>query len=103
MLSEFHQRGNLNKDINATFLTLIPKVPNLVQLKGYRPISLVDCVNKLLAKILDNHLKTILPHIISSFQGAFIAGRQILDGLLIANELIDSRKKSKKAQSSRLI
>lgn len=34
MLSEFHSR--VNKEMNATFLTLIPKVPNLVSLRDYR-------------------------------------------------------------------
>lgn len=41
MLSEFHSRGRINKEMNATFLTLIPKVPNPVGLRDYRPISLV--------------------------------------------------------------
>lgn len=42
-----------------------------------------------------NRLKSVLPLIISQFEGAFVANRQILDGVLIASELIDSRKRSK--------
>lgn len=33
MLSEFHKKGRLNMELNAAFLTLIPKVPNPVELK----------------------------------------------------------------------
>ena len=80
MLSEFHRRERINKEMNETFSTLIPKVPNPVELREYRPISLVGCWYKLLAKILANRLKSVMPLIISPFQGAFVAKRQILDG-----------------------
>ena len=53
MLSEFHSRGNFNKEINATFICPIPKVPKLAVLKGFRPISLVGCIYKLLSKDFD--------------------------------------------------
>lgn len=43
MLSEFHE-GWLNLEINSTFLLFIPKVPNPVELKDFRAISLVGCV-----------------------------------------------------------
>lgn len=74
----------------------MPKVLNSVELCDFRSISVVGCVYKLLAKILPNRLKVDLPHIISPSQGDFVRNRQILDNVLIANELIDSRKRSKK-------
>ena len=49
-----------------------------------------------MAKILANRLKRVIPLIIRPFQGAFVAGRQILDRLLIANKLIDPRWRLKK-------
>ena len=80
---EFHRRGRINRELNATFMTLIPKIPNLENLHDYMPISLVGCLYKLLAKILANCLKSVLPLILSHFQGAFVGKRQILDGVLI--------------------
>lgn len=46
-LSEFLKRGKLNKEIKSTFITLIPKVSNPVELKDFKPINFVGCVYKL--------------------------------------------------------
>lgn len=91
MHSEFHNRGRLNKELNATSIILIPKVPNPVELEDYRPIGLVGCDYKLLSMILAKKLKVVLSH---PFQGAFVKGRKIPDGVLIAIELINSRRTS---------
>lgn len=68
---EFHQRGRLNKAINATFLMLIPKMLNPLELRDYRPISLVDCVYKLLSRVLTNRLKSILRPLLVLIKGLF--------------------------------
>ncbi|GKC97532.1 cysteine-rich receptor-like protein kinase, partial [Tanacetum coccineum] len=54
----------------------------------YRPISLIGCAYKVISKVLANRLSKVIGSIISPNQLAFIAGRQILDGCLIANEVI---------------
>ncbi|RVW15620.1 hypothetical protein CK203_077767 [Vitis vinifera] len=57
-------------------------------LGDYRPISLLGGLYKLLAKVLANRLKKVIGKVISPDQNAFIKGRQILDGSLIANEVM---------------
>ncbi|RVW50582.1 E3 ubiquitin-protein ligase HOS1 [Vitis vinifera] len=63
-------------------------------LKDFRPISLVESLYKLLAKVLANRLKKVVGKVISSSHNAFVEGRQIFDVVLITNEAIDSRLKS---------
>lgn len=76
---------------------MIPKVKNPKEVKDFRPISLVSIVYKILSKILANRMKKVLPGIISPSQSAFIKNRQIMDGPLIVNEVIDWAKHNKKS------
>ncbi|GKV29432.1 hypothetical protein SLEP1_g38359 [Rubroshorea leprosula] len=93
--TEFHCNGKLVKGLNSSFLTMIPKKLNVVELKDYRPISLIGCVYKLLAKVLANRLKSVISEIVSETQSAFVRGRQLVDSVLVLNEVVDEIKKKK--------
>ncbi|GAU40818.1 hypothetical protein TSUD_398020 [Trifolium subterraneum] len=95
-ISEFHRNGKLTKCINSTFIALIPKIDNPQRLNDFRPISLVGSLYKILAKVLANRLRLVIGSVISETQTAFVKDRQILDGILIANEVVDEARKSKK-------
>ena len=86
-ISKFFIFGRLLVEINQTWLALMPKIDNAVEVKDFRPISMVGCLYKLITKILAARLKTMMGELVGEAQLAFINGRQILDGALIANEV----------------
>jgi len=95
-ITEFHRNGKLSKGINSTFIALIPKVENPQSLNDFRSISLVGSLYKILAKILANRTRQVIGSVVSEAQFAFLKNKQILDGILIANEVVDEARKSKK-------
>ncbi|GAU43299.1 hypothetical protein TSUD_389980 [Trifolium subterraneum] len=90
--SEFHRQGILSKGLNSTFIALIPKVESPQRVADFRPIVLVSSIYKIISKVLANRLRNVIGNIVSKSQSAFIKGRQILDGVLIANEVVDDAK-----------
>lgn len=62
-----------------------------VDLKDYRPISLIGCEYKILSKVLIERLKKVIHKLVDKQQTTFIKGRRIIDAALIAYECVDSR------------
>ncbi|GJV35267.1 putative RNA-directed DNA polymerase [Tanacetum coccineum] len=85
---EFFDNGQLLKEVNHTFLALIPKVSTPLKVTDYRPISCCNVLYKCISKIITNRIIDGLKEIVSENQSDFIPGRRISDNILITQELM---------------
>eukprot|EP00253_Pinus_taeda_P029050 PITA_29050 len=60
---------------------------------GFRPIALCNVVYKIISKVIANRLKPLLPALISEE----VEGRQILNNIIQAHEVVHSLKRKKQA------
>ena len=95
-IHEFHANGVIPQGCNASFIAFIPKISNPQHLGEYRPISLIGCMYKIVAKLLAIRIRKVMPEIIEETQFAFIEGRHMLRSVLITNEIIDEAKNNHK-------
>ncbi|XP_074293205.1 uncharacterized protein LOC141620164 [Silene latifolia] len=83
----FFATGKLLNEMNATLITLIPKVDRPVSVKHFRPIACCNVIYQTISKILCSRVAGILPDIISNNKGAFVQGKSILENILICQDL----------------
>lgn len=91
---EFHERGILQKGAHSNFIALIPNKKGICRVSDFKPISLIGSMYKIMPKVLSCRLRLVMSNIISNSQSTFINGSQIMNGILVANECMDSGKKS---------
>jgi hypothetical protein len=71
-----HGEGRGSGTVNLALITLLPKKPDTLEVKDFRPISLIHNIPKLVAKVLACNLAPHVPDLVGS---AFICGRCLHD------------------------
>ena len=62
---EFYAKGTFACSLNTTFVTLISKKQNALNIWDFCPITLIGSVYKILAKVLANRLRKVLDGFVS--------------------------------------
>lgn len=80
--------GHVTKEINHTFITLVPKKVNATSMSDYHPISCCSAIYKIVSNVICNRIKEYLNGLTSTNQNAFITGRNISENSMLAYEMI---------------
>ena len=73
----------------------MPKKNQTNKILYFRSITLVTSLYKIIAKVLPGHLCIVLHEIINISQGASVKGKQILDDIMIAHDMVDEKRRSR--------
>lgn len=74
VVEESRKKGEVYSPFNATFIALIPKKEVPETFEDFQPISLCNCIYKIIAKVIALRIKPFLSRHISMEQFGFLNG-----------------------------
>ncbi|GBG83099.1 hypothetical protein CBR_g36717 [Chara braunii] len=89
LFNEIRDGGRLGKTMTRGIISLLFKKGDRSDTRNWRPISLLNVVYKLLAKLLANRLGHYSPGLVQRDQGAFVRGRSIFENVVTAIEALE--------------
>ena len=91
-----YQVNQLHISGRCGVLSLIPKKGrDIIQIKNWHPLMMLTIDYKILSKVLDNRLKTVLPNLIQEHQTGFMEGHNILTNIVKLLEIMsETQRKS---------
>ena len=94
-VNKFHKNAKLPKAITECF-PLIPKTINPQKVVEFRSIWLIGSLYIITFKLLTTKLKKVVGFVILESQSTSIPNRQMFDGVLVINDLVDFAKRKTK-------
>jgi Reverse transcriptase (RNA-dependent DNA polymerase) len=94
-LSHEMEPPNQLKNLNNSYITLIPKTESANKPGEFRPISLINGIQRILSKVLAARLQPFMLELVQNAQTGFIRGRQITEGFLYAQTVIREAKRTR--------
>ena len=83
-VQSFFRDGWLLRNVNHTYIMLIPKKQGACNFNHFRPISLCNFYYKIISKIIVNRMRPLLSKIIDPSQAAFVPDRWIAENMVLA-------------------
>ena len=81
MVEESWRAGAIHVPFNTTFISLISKTNDPHTYYDFKPISLCNCMYKILENVIDQRLKVVLKKNKSKEQFGFMEGHQIHEAI----------------------
>jgi hypothetical protein len=94
LFTQFHGSAKLPRSFSSYFVSLIPKINSPFSLGDFRPISLLGCLYKIIAKVLTARLARVMNSIVEPTQSVFLKGRNLVDGVVVVNEVVDLARRN---------
>lgn len=95
LFDDFHNNKIDISRMNYEIITLLPKIKEANKIQQYRPICLLNCIYKLVTKVLTLRVEGVADKLINKAQTAFLKGRNILSGVMCLHEIVHETKKRK--------
>ena len=83
------QEAHIEAELNVSKIALLPKSVDRSRVQNFRPISLLNTLYKIVAKVYANRMKPLLHNWILPSQTGFVPNRCILDNIFLAFEAIE--------------
>ena len=88
-LKSAYEKGHLSISQRRGVITLLPKEGSpLIELKNWRPITLLNVDYKIASKAIARRIEPMLPRLIHGDQTGFIKGRYIGENIRLINDLM---------------
>jgi hypothetical protein len=95
LFMEFDLRNLLLYSLNFGTIILIPKCREVVTIKQYRPIYLLNVSFKIFTKVATNGVTDVAKKVISPTQITFLPGRNIMERVKVLHETIHEMHRKK--------
>jgi len=97
LVEDCRMNRTILKVLNTSIISLIPKQDNAQTPDRFIPIALCNVVYKIISKVVANRIKPLLPSLVSVEQSGYVEGKQILNNVIQAHEVVNSLSRNRKA------